>query len=73
MNLSKAQEVQAVMNGISRCERFINSLRGRGYEDEFEIYYRECMTCELEPEALKILVKHYEDRKAEFESKLSSL
>lgn len=61
MKVEKAKEITKIMNQINRCESFLSSLRGRSYEDEFDIYYRDGKTCDLEPEALHILIGYYEN------------
>ena len=73
MDVNKAKEAAKVMNRIEKCESFLTSLAGRSYNDEFTIYYRGLETCELEEEALQLLIEHYEDELAKLNKELSNL
>ena len=53
--------------------KFLKSLKGRNYDDEFTIYYRGLETCELEEEALQLLIEHYEDELAKLNKELNNL
>ena len=73
MNVNKAKTVAKVINRIEKCESFLNFLKGRSYNDEFSIYYREVKTCELEEAALQTLIKYYEDELAKLNKELNNL
>lgn len=73
MDKNKANEVRRVMNGISRCEDFLKSLKGRSYNDEFAIMYRGYETCELEEDVLQMIIKHYEDKLETLNAELKKL
>ena len=73
MDVNKAKEATKVMNRIEKCESFLKSLEGRSYNDEFAIYYRGIETCELEKEALQLLVEHYEDELVKLNKELNNL
>ena len=72
MDKNKAQEVGRIMNGINRCENFLSSLK-RSYNDEFAIMYRGYETCELEEDALQMLIEHYENKLKSFNEELKKL
>ena len=73
MDVNKAKEAAQVMNRIEKCESFLKSLKGRSYNDEFTIYYRGFETCELEEEALQLLIKYYEDELVKLNTTLKNL
>ena len=73
MDVNKAKEAARVMNRIEKCESFLKSLKGRSYNDEFTIYYRGVETCELEEDALQILIEYYEDELAKLNKELNNL
>ena len=73
MNVNKAKAVAKVINRIEKCESFLNSLEGRSYNDEFAIYYRGIETCELEEDALQILIEYYEGELAKLNKALNNL
>lgn len=73
MNIEKAKEIATITNQISRCESFLESLRGHSYEDEYVIYYRGMETCDLEPTVLRMIVVYYEDRLKSLQEKLSKM
>ena len=73
MTIDKANEITKVMNIINSSKSFLASLKDRGYEDEFEIYYRGGHTCDLEKDALQILINHYEKKLHDAEEKLKTL
>lgn len=73
MNVNKAKAVAKVINRIEKCESFLNSLKGRSYNDEFAIYYRGLETCELEEGALQTLIKYYEDELAKLNKELNNI
>jgi hypothetical protein len=73
MTIDKANEITKTVNIINSCNSFLASFKGRGYEDEFEIYYRGCHTCDLELDALQILIAHYEKKLFDAENKLKTL
>ena len=73
MDVNKAKEVAKVMNRIEKCEKFLTSLKGRSYNDEFAIYYRGLETCELEGGALRTLIKYYEDELAKLNKELNNI
>lgn len=73
MDVIKAKEAAKVMNRIEKCESFLTSLKGRSYNDEFAIYYRGLETCELEEEALQLLIEHYEDELVKLNKELNNL
>lgn len=58
MDINKAKEISKIVNKIERCENFLESL-DRSYKDEFTIYYRGCETCELEENAVELLINYY--------------
>ena len=62
MDKSKAIKITNIVNEICECEDFLKSLDGRSYPDEFEIYYRGCVACELEPDILKMIIQHYKNK-----------
>lgn len=62
MDKSKAIKITNIINEISECEDFLKSLDGRSYPDEFEICYRGCVECELEPDILKMIIQHYKNK-----------
>ena len=73
MDVNKAKEAAKLMNRIEKCESFLKSLKGRTYNDEFAIYYRGIETCELEEEALQMIIKHYEDELVKLNAALKNL
>jgi|GEM_PF-6596191 len=73
MDVNKAKEAQKIMNEISRCEDFLKFLTGRSCNDEFEIYYRGGLTCELEEEALNLLTSHYGEKLSKLNNELKKL
>ena len=73
MNINKAKAVAKVINRIEKCESFLNSLKGRSYNDEFAIYYRGVETCELEEDVLQMIIKHYEDELVKLNKSLNNL
>ena len=73
MDKNKAKEASKIVNRIDKCERFLKSLKNRGYNDEFTIYYKGFETCELEVAALKILIKYYEDELVVLNEELKNL
>ena len=73
VDVNKAKEVAKVMNRIEKCESFLKSLKGKSYNDEFTIYYRGLETCELEEEALQLLIEHYEDELVKLKATLKNL
>ena len=73
MDVNKAKEATKVMNRIEKCESFLTSLKGRSYNDEFAIYYRGFETCELEEDALQILIEYYEGELAKLNKALNNL
>ncbi|MSS07055.1 hypothetical protein FYJ38_00180 [Clostridium sp. WB02_MRS01] len=73
MKIEKAKEIAKITNQINECESFLSSMRGRSYEDEFEIYYRDGKTCDLEPEALHILIAYYENKLKTLQEELNKM
>ena len=73
MDKNKAKEATMIVNRIEKCESILESLKGRSYNDEFAIYYRGIETCELEKEALQLLVEHYEDELVKLNTTLKKL
>lgn len=73
MDKNKAKEATMIVNRIEKCENFLNSLEGRSYNDEFTIHYRGVETCELEEDALQILIEHYEDELVKLNTALKNL
>ena len=73
MDMKKAKEITQLTRQIERSETFLQSLNNRDYDDEFTIYYRGGETCELEPEALHLLIDFYKKKKQEAEEKLKSI
>ena len=73
MDKNKAKEATMIVNRIDKCESILESLKGRSYNDEFAIYYRGIETCELEKEALQLLVEHYEDELVKLNAALENL
>jgi hypothetical protein len=73
MKIDKASEIAKVVATIEKCKDFLKSLDGRSYPDEFEIRYREGYTCDLEEEALQVLIDYYKKKLKESELKLESL
>lgn len=59
MDINRANEISNIVNKIKRYEKFLESLTGRSYPDEFTIYYRGFETCELEESALELLIDYY--------------
>ncbi len=72
MDINKAKEVTKVIKQIQKCENILNDLE-RGYRDEFEIYYNGLKRCELEEEALNLIIEHYKQKLKEAQEKLESL
>ena len=73
MEKNKAKEVTMIVNRINKCEKFLESLQGRSYNDEFTIYYRGVKTCELEEDVLQMIIKHYEDELVKLNKALNNL
>ena len=73
MDMEKAKEIAQLTRQIERSEAFLKSLDNRGYNDEFSIYYRGGETCELESEALHLLIDFYNNKKQDAEQKLESM
>ena len=73
MDVNKAKEAAKVMNRIEKCESFLTSLTGKSYNDEFTIYYRGVKTCELEEDALQMLIKYYADELVQLNTTLKNL
>lgn len=73
MDKNKAKEATMIVNRIDRCENFLESLKGRSYNDEFTIHYRGLETCELEEDVLQIIIKHYEDELVKLNATLKNL
>lgn len=73
MEKNKAKEAMRIMNRITKCESFLDSLKGRSYSDEFDIYYRGYTACELEEDMLQIIIKHYEDELEKLNEELKKL
>ena len=48
-------------------------LDGHSYPDEYVIYYRGVDVCELELEALQLLVNFYKDKLQKAENKLKNM
>ena len=70
MDISKAKEIANITNQINKCESYLKLLNGHTYKDEYDIYYRDMKTCNLEPEVLRIIVKNYTDKLEELQNKL---
>lgn len=73
MNIDKVKEITKLSNTIDKCVKILASLDNRSYPDEFTIYYRGRKTCELEENALNILVVHYKKSLLEAEQQLEKL
>jgi hypothetical protein len=73
MDINKANEITKLVNKINRCKSFLSSLDGHSYPDEFVIYYREAETCELEKDALNLLINYYKEEKRKAEEELKKL
>ena len=73
MDINKAKKATKLMNRIEKCESFLESLKGRSYNDEFTIHYRGLETCELEEAVLQIIIKHYEDELVKLNAALKNL
>lgn len=73
MDKNKAKEAAKVMNRIEKCESFLESLKGRSYNDEFTIHYRGIETCELEEDILKMIIEHYENELVKLDAVLKNL
>lgn len=73
MNFNKAQDIGKIVNEINKCQDFLKSLKGHSYKDEYVIYYRGWETCELEEEALDLLVDFYETKIISLKDTLNKL
>lgn len=73
MKIDKANEISRLVTTIEKCKDFLKSLDNKSYPDEFEIHYRQGYTCDLEEEALQVLIDHYKKKLKEAEQKLESL
>ena len=73
MNIDKVKEITKLSNTIDKCVKILASLDNRSYPDKFTIYYRGMETCELEENALNILVVHYKKSRLEAEQQLEKL
>lgn len=73
MDKNKAKEATMIVNRIDKCESFLESLKGRSYNDEFAIYYRGLETCELEEDVLQMIIKYYEDELVKLNAALKNL
>lgn len=73
MDKNTAKEVAMVANRIEKCENFLESLKGRSYNDEFTIHYRGIETCELEENVLDMIIKHYENELVQLNTALKNL
>jgi hypothetical protein len=73
MNIDKANEITKLVNKINKCERFLQSLDGRSYPDEFTICYRGIETCHLEDDAIKLLIDYYKKELEEAKTQLGRL
>ena len=73
MDMENAKEIAQLTRQIERSKTFLQALDSRGYNDEFSIYYRGGETCELEAEALYLLIDFYNNKKQEAEQKLESI
>jgi len=69
MNINKANEISTLVNRINKCKRILECI-DKGCKDEFEIYYNGNQKCELEEEALIILIGFYTKEIRELEDKL---
>lgn len=58
MNIDQAKEISKIVKRIEYCESMIENL-DRGYKDEFALNYRGCEICDLDEEAIEILLKYY--------------
>ncbi len=67
MDINNANKIANIVNKINRYKSFLDVLDGRGYSDEFEIYYSGMKTCELEEPVLNIIIEYYKNevKKAE--------
>lgn len=73
MDINKANEITKLVNKTDKSIEFLKSLDGRGYNNEFTIYYRGVETCELEESALNVLIEYYKKELKEAEEKLKSI
>ena len=73
MNKDKAIEIQRTMNEIRRCEKYLEYLDSRKYQDEYELYHNGMHLCDLDADGVEVLRKYYEKRKADYEYKLTTL
>ena len=73
MDKNKAKEATMIVNRIDKCESFLESLKGRSYNDEFTIHYRGLETCELEEDMLQMIIEHYENELKKLNAALENL
>lgn len=58
MNIDQAKEISKIVKRIEYCESMIENL-DRGYKDEFALNYRGCEICDLEENAVELLINYY--------------
>ena len=73
MDIEKGKEVAEIVNKIFKYERYLKALEITNNVNEFEIYCKGQHACNLEDDALNVVINYYNSKLSELKSELESL